>query len=339
MAFVRIAGGPDMTERSLQPGRDGARAIVREAMTGYLAARRERIGPFVDRHFSLAGSAALHRNALGWDLLRAPANLLLVVPNTGVKLAAAGLEAAGMGRAATRLRATRLLLSTRVGREVHWLVMTEFLELPCRDGDRVSTHDALAEAVLSHPTVQALAEPVLASLASRAGDMGVRRRLEQSLSSYVDTRVAAAEIATAMLSLGGGAATVHKMTPGMVTLGSALAAALAQQSAIAAFPLGATLGSVWYTLFPATASSMLVAGVTGGLMMGAAALSAFAGIVTDPVQRRLGIHRRRLERLVLALEREWLEGRDGRFGVREHYVARLLDLFDLLAAAWRVVQH
>jgi hypothetical protein len=142
-----------------------------------------------------------------------------------------------------------------------------------------------------------------------------------------------------MLSLGGGAAAVHKMTPGMVTLGSALAAALAQQSAIAAFPLGATLGSLWYALFPATASATLVAGLSGGLIIGAAALSAFAGLVTDPVQRRLGIHRRRLARLVLALEREWLDGAEGSFGVREHYVARLLDLFDVLATAWRLVQR
>jgi hypothetical protein len=96
---------------------------------------------------------------------------------------------------------------------------------------------------------------------------------------------------------------------------------------------------MWYAMFPAAASSALVAGATGGLMLGAAALSAFSGVVTDPVQRRLGIHRRRLERLVLALEQEWLDGNDGRFGVREHYVARLFDVIDLLATAWRLVQH
>jgi hypothetical protein len=39
--------------------------------------RRARVRPFVDQHFSLLGSAAIHRAALGWDILRAPANILL----------------------------------------------------------------------------------------------------------------------------------------------------------------------------------------------------------------------------------------------------------------------
>jgi hypothetical protein len=73
-------------------------------------------------------------------------------------------------------------------------------------------------------------------------------------------------------------------------------------------------------------------------MLGAAALSAFAGLVADPVQRHLGLHRRRLERLVNALERHWLEGSGAGFVVRDHYAARLLGLLDLLAGAWRVAR-
>jgi hypothetical protein len=123
-----------------------------------------------------------------------------------------------------------------------------------------------------------------------------------------------------------------------MTLGPALAATLAQQTAIASFPLGSTLGGLWYSAFPVAASPALVAGLTGGLMLGAAVLSAFAGILTDPVQRRLGLHGRRLERLLAALEREWVEGHEGAFVVRDHYAARLLDLVDLLASLWRVAR-
>jgi hypothetical protein len=63
-----------------------ARAIVQDAVHKYIATRRERIDPFVDRHFTLAGSLALHRRAIGWDLLRAPANLFLAGPALSVKL-------------------------------------------------------------------------------------------------------------------------------------------------------------------------------------------------------------------------------------------------------------
>jgi len=70
----------DTTEQEL------AGAIVCDAAHRYIESRRERIDAFVDRHFTLAGSLALHRRALGWDLLRAPANLFLAGPALAVKL-------------------------------------------------------------------------------------------------------------------------------------------------------------------------------------------------------------------------------------------------------------
>jgi hypothetical protein len=313
-----------------------AHTVVIQAMRGYFRERRARVAPFVDRHFSLAGAAVLHAKALGWDLLRAPANLLLAVPNAGAKLVAGGLYAAGATRAARRVRSIRLLLQTDVGRKIHWLIMTELLELPCKLGDYASTRDALAEAVLSEPRVEAIARRALAAIGRHGDDGEFRARLETTLSTYTDTRAAAAEIATALTVLGAGAVGAHQVTPVAMTLGPALAASMAQQAAIASFPLGSTLGGLWYTAFPAVASPVLVASLTGGLMFGAAVLGAFAGVMTDPLQRRFGLHRRRLERLVDALERQWVDGNEGVFVVRDHYAARLLDFLDLLASAWRL---
>jgi hypothetical protein len=111
---------------------------------------------------------------------------------------------------------------------------------------------------------------------------------------------------------------------------------IAQQMAIAAFPLGASLGGLWYGLFPVTASSGLLAATTGGVFLGGAMLAAFSGVVTDPLQRRLGLHRRRLERLLRILEAD-LSGASGQNRImRDHYVARLVDIFDLITLAMRV---
>jgi len=121
-----------------------------------------------------------------------------------------------------------------------------------------------------------------------------------------------------------------------VTLSSAVAAMIAQQTAIAAFPLGAGLGGLWYSLFPAAVGPGLLAATTAGVFLGGAMLAAFSGVVTDPLQRRLGLHRRRLERLLQILEAD-LAGKPGRNPIlRDHYVARLVDLFDLIALAMRV---
>jgi len=117
-------------------------------------------------------------------------------------------------------------------------------------------------------------------------------------------------------------------------LSSALAAMIAQQMAIAAFPLGASLGGLWYSLFPATAGPELLTATTAGVFLGGAMLAAFFGVVTDPLQRRLGLHRARLQRLLLEAD---LCGEPGRNRLmREHYVARLIDIFDLIALAMRV---
>jgi hypothetical protein len=114
-----------------------------------------------------------------------------------------------------------------------------------------------------------------------------------------------------------------------------LAGAVAQQAAIASFPLGAAAGSLWYGLFSATPSGVLVASITGGLIGLGAVVTAFAGVLTDPLQRALGVHRRRLHRLIDALGVELKGGRQA-FQVRDHYAARILDLVDLARMAYQV---
>jgi hypothetical protein len=63
-------GGCRVCERmsDLSP-QELAGAIVGDNVQRYIESRRGRIDAFVDRHFTLAGSVALHRRALGWDLL------------------------------------------------------------------------------------------------------------------------------------------------------------------------------------------------------------------------------------------------------------------------------
>src|SRR5262249_54722662 len=129
-----------------------------------------------------------------------------------------------------------------------------------------------------------------------------------------------------------------QLTPGAVTLGSALAALWAQQAAIASFPLGPALGSLWYGMFPAAVAPALLAGTTGGVLVAAAALAAFSGLITDPIQRRLGLHRRRLPRLLDVLKRQMAAPAAPAFAVRDQYVARLVDLFDLLGTAYRMAR-
>ena len=203
-----------------------AGAIVRDAVHRYVESRRAGIDTFVDRHFTFAGSVALHRCALGWDLLRAPANLFLAGPALALKLAAWAARRAGMARVSAWLVDHRLLLKTDVARQIEWLVATELLEIPCRCGDRVSHRDAIAETILADERAVRLIAPPLAGAGS---DPNFRVRIGAAVEAYLGSRTAGAEITTGLTAAGLGALLVKQATPGLVTLSSAVAATIANK--------------------------------------------------------------------------------------------------------------
>ncbi|MFV0474578.1 MAG: DUF6635 family protein [Pikeienuella sp.] len=308
---------------SKAPTEEEVRAAVIAAARVYFEQRRALVDEFVDRWFSAGGSLRLHRHALGWDIAKAPANIALAPIHVGARLSAALAALARRRRTAAWLRSRRLMLETAVMREVQRLIVEELLELPLGADGRVE--DALAAAISADPAIRRMIG------APRAG----ASPLSVGLAEYTGTRAAVAEMTTALATMGAGAAAFQKLTPGALTLGPTLAAAMTQSAAIAAFPLGATAGSIWYGFMTPAVSPVLVVGVTAGMAAGAAVFAAFAGILADPVQRRLGMHRRRLLRLIDALERQFVEGEAAGFAAREHYVARLIDLIDAGAAAAR----
>lgn len=304
------------------PTPEEVRAAVIRAAHAYFDARRARVDGFVDKWFSARGALRLHRHALGWDMAKAPANIALAPVFVGVRLAASLADLARRRRAAKWLRSRPILLETAVMREVQALIMAELLELPLDNGG--AEGDALAAAIVADPEIRRMLGAAADGAALSAG-----------LAEYTGSRAAVGEMTTALATIGAGAAAFHKLTPGALSLGPALAAAMTQSAAIAAFPLGATAGSVWYGYMTPAVSPALTVGVTAGMAAGAALFAAFAGLIADPVQRRLGVHRRRLLRLIDALERQFIDGEAAGFAAREHYVARLLDLMDAGAAAAR----
>ncbi|HEY0183059.1 MAG TPA: DUF6635 family protein [Rhodopila sp.] len=328
---VAIASAEPVTDKAL------VSQIVDDGVRRYFADRRQRVDPFVDRNFSLRGSIRLHRAAVGWDIARAPLNLAMAAPQVGLLVASHTARKLGAPRVAAQLGSKRLVVHTAVGQELAWRLHADLLELPYQSGDRVTTKDALAETILSDPRVIAALTPALEALGTRGDDPTLRLRLEAAMAEYTRTRAAASEITTALLSLSAGALALRKLTPGALSLGPSLAAAIAQRAAVMSFPMGGALGSIWYTLFPIAPSAVLVAGLTGGLFAASTVASAFAGVVADPVQRKLGLHQLRLRRMLDALERQMADPEAPGFVVHDHYVARLLDLFDVAGALMRMV--
>lgn len=306
---------------------------VDKGIEAYVASRRARIPGFIDRHFSVRGALALHRKTFGRDVYKHPVNLVWGVPVTLVQGAAELLDKAGVHHTATWLHRMPRGLSTALHKELHWLLYTELLELPYAQEGRASHRDALLEHILADPRIAALCEEYVTQLHSVAERPDVRAALERHLEEYGKTRGAVSELAGSLITLATGYAALSKATPGALSAGTAAATAIAQHLAITNFWLGATVGAWYYAIFPVAASAGLVAATTGAMLAAVGVVTALAWIVLDPLLAITGLHRRRLDRFVTVLGEELRGSRRGAYRVRDHYIARVFDVLEMLRAA------
>ncbi len=259
----------------------------------------ELVRDFVGRHFSWRGSCRLHRASLGRDLLRAPVNVGLAPIFLVVRLTAMLLSVLRLKRAGRWLATRRILLRSDASRAVEHAVI----------------HDLLPARARHHPAIP----PAQARL----------------VEDYVGTRSAIAEIVTTLLVLGIGLLTFRAATPGVLSLAPLVSDRAAFDMAVAAFPLGEGLGWAWYSVFPHDLPGWFIAAVALGLVMSASVVSTFAGVVADPIQAALGIHQRRLMRLLARLDamEDQLPAVEP-----EHLLARLADLSDAAMAVFRALR-
>lgn len=226
------------------------------------------IDGFVRRHYRLPGALHLHRHAVGWDLLRAPANIALaplLLLARFVSILAYALRLRQLSRFAGRLRPQ---FRSDVGAVLEADLMSDVLAFR---GSKDAEFDT--EAVRGF------------------------------VRDYVAVRIAVSEIGTALVVLLVGLLVFHAVTPGVISLAPVVTERAAHARDVAGFPLGQWFGGAWYGLFPGERPLWQTLAVGAGLAVALSVLTTFSGILSDPLQARLGIHRRRLRRLLRRIDR------------------------------------
>jgi len=226
-------------------------------------------------------------------------------------------------------------LRTSVSRRVEALILSDLLDVPLVEEVDNRGPDALARAVLGALQFR----EAIRIRGTAAEDEALGNRTATAICEYAGSRSAVAEITTTICVLGVGVLVFQALTPGMISAAPDVADAIAKRSAIATFPLGRTMGGMWYGVLGTNASPWLVTMSVAGLVMIGSIFAAFAGTIADPVQSYLGIHHRRLERLLDTLEAEFGGHSDKHFVAREHFYARLLDLWDAVASTVRIFRN
>ncbi len=306
---------------------------VSKGIERYIDSRKAKVPEFVDHYFSLRGALKLHRKALGKDLYRAPLNILWSIPSLAVHGLADTLRQLGAEGTAKKLEKFPRGFETDIQREVKWLIYTELLELPYRDGEREARQDALLGEILSDPELAEICDHYLEIICHKVDTPGFKTALEHNLGQLALARTAASDLATSIITLATGYAAFHQATPGAIASGTAMAGVIAHHLAVSSFWLGPTLGTWYYTLFPVTASTGMIAASTGAIMGALALVSTLAGVVIDPLLTVTGIHRRRLEKFIDRLGNELRGLGESKLRLHDQYLAKVFDLLDLLKTA------
>ena len=262
-------------------------------LQAYFARCRSRVPGFVERHYRYPGALRTNRLALGGDLLRAPLNLCWAPFYCLAVLARHVANRAGMQNAADFFARVPAGIPTRVQRYLFARIEREILGLD-----------------------------------QRADASTLRSLSRESLARYGGTRTASADIANSLASTVFGAVALKQFTPGGIAIGLLAGSWFASRSAIAGFPLGESLGAIYYSWFPPTPSfAQQAVGVLLALVT-LAVIATLSGLVTDPLQARLGLHERRLHRMLDRLETDLHTRGSSSYEPGDPYLARLLDLVD-----------
>ena len=307
------------------------------AIGNYIKKRKEKVPDFVKKHFSFNGALKLNKKVLGSDLYKAPLNVAWIMPYTALKASSSVMKKIGIKKIPSFMDRLPIGFETKIQREINWLIFTDLFELPYHQDERKSEKDALLKEIINQPEISSLFVDELSEINLRSKDPRFRTALERNLREYSGSRIATAELAGNIISLSAGASILGKMTPGAMTVGGGLASAIAQYAAISNFVLGPTLGGIYYSVFPATASMGLIIASTGTALAALAILSSFSGVITDPIQYKLGLHQKRLNKLIDFLDKELRGLGDSELHFKDQYIARIFDLLDLFKAAAKTI--
>ena len=293
----------------------------------YFGECRNNIDGFIRTHFLYPGVWKLNKQALGWDLLRAPCNLFWAPIYVVCQLCAWIFSNFGgfkiTDQIAVTLRKLPGGIPTKVQRVVAEKITVEILQRPTT----VEQVDPLAQYIVDE--LDQILSPDFETESEH------KRMLEQlqsivadALDQYAMTRTASADITNSVMSTALGFFAFQKFTPGGIGIGVFLAGYYSYKTAVDNFILGGFLGNIYYTVFPPNPSLTVVSVSIALVLAVLAVIASMSGIITDPIQAKIGFHRYRLNKLVSSLESDLTANIRGSFRPKDQYLARIFDLID-----------
>lgn len=298
-------------------------AAITVATDNYFAQCEARVPQFCKKHYKYPGVWKNNKHALGWDLIRMPFNLFwapiyLIALLLSILCKHIGLK--GLSKLFIR---TPSGFTSKVQSSIQQLVNEELLKSPASKNE-----SALLNAITTE-IEKKIGLPNTATARDKFHE-ALEPIVWQSLQQYSLTRTASADITNTLLSTAAGALIFNKFTPGGLGLGLIFAGLYAKHSAKENFFLGETIGGWYYRLFPPAPDITTILGFSALVLALLAIFSAFSGLLTDPIQYYLGIHKKRLYKMLGHLRKDFKKQSDSSFHPKDPYIARIMELLDAI---------
>lgn len=297
---------------------------VAEGVQRYFDACHEAVPGFIDRHFNYPGALATNRVAIGWDMLRAPANLFWApVYALACLIKWPFSEQGRFGGLVRMLDRVPAGFTTEVQQHITGLIADELLN--------PGATDCLLEDYIIDSLQQSYEQHAGTTIGRQQFQRLIEPLLDDALRQYQVTRTASADIANSLTCTIMGAFAFQKFTPGGIGIGLLLASMLAKSMATREFVLGETLGRVYYGFFPPEPTLGMILTSTTAVMVMLATIAALSGMIIDPLQAALGIHRRRLHKMLDHLQQDFMASTySNSYRPKDQFVARIMDTFDMI---------
>lgn len=296
---------------------------IRIGVERYFVTQKAAIPQFVRTHFNYPGCWQTNRRAFGLDLVRAPLNLIWAPFYVMLVILLLMLSILGLKKASAWAKALPGGLTTQIQRYVNKHIQQQILDI---DTLKQSITESLSELLEANPN-----NDIDDNAHNKVIDE-LSIIVDQALNQLMLTRTASADITNTLFSTAAGAMLFKKFTPGGFGIGLLLAAYWAKTSATHSFFLGPTAGAWYYSVFTPEAGLTDQVIAIGFTMIVLAVFASFSGLVTDPIQSRLGLHQRRLRRMLNQLQQDLIHKSSSRYKPLDPYIARILELLDTVKA-------
>lgn len=253
----------------------------------YTEDRKKRVDDFIDRHFSIKETIEIQKKSLPLDLLYNPINALWSIPYLTLKKSIETLDKLGWGKFTNALDRVPSGAKTGYQKEVEKMIATELLD-----------YNALVLELRNNPTLNKMImknELVL-------NEKQIKAEFNKEIDKYSASQTLITDLSGSVLTLLMGWYYFGDKTLGVFGIGNRFARKMAHDKAASGFVFGEKLGSAFYKAFPPEPTNTQVYLATFGVGVLLTALSLLIAVMSDPLRKQLGLHKKNLNSLIENLE-------------------------------------